>query len=104
MKRFAFLLTVVLASAFLIGCSQDRSIAPDQSATTDHGSDVTADPESVANEIVARAGWESEMEDLKVDGPALTHSRRFILSFDREVVVDDVTAEITLPRFRRVRS
>ena len=90
MKRFAFLFAVVLAVAFLIGCSQDRSITPDQSATTDHASGVTADPEAVANEIVARAGWESEMEDLKEDGPALTGSGRFILSYDREVVVDDV--------------
>lgn len=90
MKRSAFLPSAVLVVALLIGCSQDSGIAPDQSATTDYTPGVTADPEVVAHEIVARAGWELETEDPKDGGPALAGSHRFIRSCERQVVTGDV--------------
>jgi len=93
MKRFAFLSIVVLMIFVLTDCSRDRSVTPDPNAADENHSVVTADPEAVASEIVARAGWELDPEaaaDSKGGGPALTGGGGFLVSVDREVIVDDI--------------
>jgi pimeloyl-ACP methyl ester carboxylesterase len=93
MNRHAFLYCAVLLLIVFAGCSQDRSTAPDQSASTDHTSAVTADPEAVADEIVARAGWAVDPEvatDSRTGGPARTGGDGCVNWFEREVIVDDI--------------
>lgn len=91
MNRYTYLLCVVLAACVLFGCSQDQPVTPDQTASQNPSSAITVDPEVVAAEIVARAGWELDPEaaaDLKDNGPAL--SGGCVSWIEREVIVDDI--------------
>jgi len=93
MKRYAFLFCVVLALVLATGCSRDNATEPTQSTTTDPSQSVTANPEAVAAELVARAGWEMDTEavaDSKSGGPSATGAAGYVVSVDREVVVDDI--------------
>jgi len=93
MKRYAFLLLVVLAALLVSGCSRDNTTAPTQSAATDQPQNVIVNPEAVAAELVARAGWVVESEDAtdtKGGGPTATGGGGYIISSDREVIVGDI--------------
>jgi hypothetical protein len=93
MRRYAFLFFVVLALFVFTGCSQDKPTQPDSSTGAEQTSAITADPEAVAAEIVARAGWEIDpdaVSDSKSTGPARTGGGGCINWSEREVIVDDI--------------
>ena len=93
MKRYAFLFCVVLTLVLVTGCSRDNTTTPTQSVTTEPSQSVTANPEAVAAELVARAGWEIDagaVADSKNSGPSSASAAGYIVSVDREVVVDDI--------------
>jgi len=93
MNRYVFFFCTVLVLTVFAGCSQDRSVTPDPTVATDHSSAVIANPEAVATELVARAGWEMDPEavaDAKSPGPARSDGGGGIVSIEREVIVDDI--------------
>jgi len=93
MKRYAFLLLVVTAALLVSGCSRDNTTAPTQSAATDQAQNVIVNPEAVAAELVARAGWVVESDDAtgtKGGGPAHSGGGGLVIAMNREVVMDDI--------------
>jgi hypothetical protein len=97
MNRYAFLFCAIFALCVIAGCSQDRTTAPDPTTATNHTSAVTVDPEAVAAEIVALAGWETDSDVSKDVGPAKTGG--CVNWIEREVIVDDIVHYRTEIRF-----
>ena len=93
MKRFAFLLFIVLALFVFTGCSQDKPTQPDSSTTAEQTSAVTVNPEALAAALVARASWPSEPlsdEGSKDGGPELAGTDDLIVASDREVLINNI--------------